>query len=99
MHLLQDVEVDLARPDISDQQKETFRDITKSCQVVLSELEATLNKYRSLGATEGGKTKRTLRRLQWDPNEIQNYRGRIIANLAQLNSFQNKINRSVYALP
>lgn len=95
VHVLQDIEVDLERPDISDQHKDKFRDITENCRDVLRELEATLAKYSCLGLKEGERVKRTLRRFQWDPSDIQNYRGRIIAHLTQLTSFQNKLNGSV----
>jgi hypothetical protein len=94
--VLQDVEDRLSEPDLDAQQEKELRDITNSCDNVLSELKQTLDKYSELKSAyvgAGSRAKRIWKRLKWEPDDIKELRSRIIANVTLWNAFQGKIDR------
>jgi hypothetical protein len=94
--VLQDVEVAISEPDLSNEHKKELREISNSCLNVLKILEETLGKYSELNSSSGGvrsKVKRMWKRLQWEPEDIKDLRSRIVANVTLLNAFQGRITR------
>jgi hypothetical protein len=73
-----------------------LHDIADGCRNTLDKLEETLNKYRELssGAESVGKrVKKGWKRLKWEPEDIQELRGRISSNIAFLNAFNSQLTR------
>jgi hypothetical protein len=92
--ILQDIEVALPGRELTDQQKAELHDIADSCRSVLKELEKTLVKYEQVGVASdriSNKAKRVWRRLKWEPEDIREFRSRIIANIALLSAFQDNL--------
>ncbi|OTB06199.1 hypothetical protein M426DRAFT_119710 [Hypoxylon sp. CI-4A] len=92
---LQDIEIELRgkKHVLRLQQRNNLKEILRSCNSVLSDIEKTLNKYRVLGSKPKGTKKaikRTWKRLNWEPGDIHVYRDRIILNATLLNSFSQQ---------
>jgi len=94
--VLQDVEVALSEPDLDAQQKTELREIADGCLNVLQKLEQTLETYSELQSGSrriGNRVKRVWKRLKWEPEDIEQLRSRIVANVTLLNTFQGKMAR------
>jgi chromosome segregation ATPase len=94
--VLQDVEVAISEPDLSNEHKTELREIANSCLNVLRKLEETLDKYSELNSgskSVRSRVKRMWKRLQWEPEDIKDLRSRIVANITLLNTFQGRITR------
>jgi hypothetical protein len=92
--VLQDIEVSLPGRELIDQQKAELHDIANGCRNVLRELEETLVKYEQVGLSSDRiikKAKRVWKRLRWEPEDIREFRSRIISNIALLSAFQEKL--------
>ena len=91
--VLQDIEVVLSETDLSTQQKTELREIVDSCFKVLLKLEQTLDKYGKLKLDPmriESRVKRVWRRLNWEPEDINELRSRIVSNVLLLNTSQGK---------
>jgi hypothetical protein len=92
--VLADIEVVLPGQELSDHQKVELQQIADNCRTVLEELEKTLAKYEEVGAASRSiskKAKRVWKRLKWEPEDIKEFRSRIITNIALLSAFQDRI--------
>jgi hypothetical protein len=92
--VLEDIEVVLPGRELTDQHKAELHDIADGCRSVLKQLEGTLVKYEDVGVASEGiskKAKRAWRRLKWEPEDIREFRSRIITNIALLTAFQEKL--------
>ncbi len=88
--MLQDVDIYLSECELSQQQEAQLRDISAGCSKVLNKLEQTLTKYVELDLVDGNlkkRAKRAWKRLQWEPDDIRDLRGRVTEHLALLNAF------------
>ena len=94
--MLEDVDVVLSAPDLTNEQKTQLREIADGCLNVLKTLEQTLDKYGELkpvSGSVGNRAKRLWKRLKWEPDDIGELRTRIVANIIFLNTFQGNIAR------
>ncbi len=94
--MLYDADIYLSEYELSPQQKTQLHDISAGCRRVLDGLEQTLTKYVELGMTDTTakkRAKKVWKRLQWEPDDIRDLRGRITENLALLNAFLGGIVR------
>jgi hypothetical protein len=93
--VLEDIEVILPGRELTDQQKVELHDIADGCRNVLKELEKTLVKYEQVGVASSDRisirAKRVWKKLNWDLEDIKEFRSRIIANTALLSAFQGKL--------
>jgi hypothetical protein len=92
--VLQDIEVVLAGRELTDQQKADLHIIADGCRNILRELEKTLVKYEQVGVASdciNNKAKRVSKRLKWEPEDMREFRSRIIANITLLSAFQEKL--------
>jgi hypothetical protein len=92
--VLVDIEVVLPGRELTDQQKEELHDIADGCRNVLKELEETLVKYEEVGVASeriSKKVKRAWKRLNWEPEDIKEFRVRIITNITLLSAFQQRL--------
>jgi hypothetical protein len=92
--VLQDIEVVLAGRELTDQQKADLHIIDDGCRNILRELEKTLVKYEQVGVASdciNNKAKRVSKRLKWEPEDMREFRSRIIANITLLSAFQEKL--------
>ncbi len=88
--MLQDVDVYLSECELSHQQAVQLRDISAGCSKVLNRLEQTLTEYVELDSADGSlkkRAKKAWKRLQWEPDDIRDLRGRVTEHLALLNAF------------
>ncbi|KAJ5747465.1 uncharacterized protein N7511_009161 [Penicillium nucicola] len=88
--LLQDVDIDLSRTDLTSTQQTKLQGIVKSSHDVLIDLETIISRYKHLDTIDGTKrsaAKRVWGRLTWEPSEIQELRSRISSNIGLLNLF------------
>jgi hypothetical protein len=76
-------ELEFLGPD----KKERLRRILNGCHNVLTELQALLEKFHSLGT----KNKRASDRLRWGQEEVVALRGRIVSNVVMLTSFKSSL--------
>lgn len=94
--ILQDIDFSLSDYELSDQQQTHLRDISSSCQNILSELEKTVGKYQELeykGGSLSWQMKRVWKRLKWEPEDIRELRERVTANVTLFNAFLGGISR------
>ena len=94
--VLQDAEIAISAPDLDAQHKTELREIADGCLNVLQKLEQTLDKYSELQSDSGrieNRVKRAWKRLKWEPEDIEELRSRIVANVTLLNAFQGQMAR------
>jgi hypothetical protein len=93
--VIQDVEVILPERELTSRQKTELHDIVKGCRNVLEKLNETLEKYQELDSSPktGRKARKAWKRLKWEPEDIKELRGRIVANITLLNAFQGRLAR------
>jgi hypothetical protein len=60
--------------------------VSRGCITVLTELDALMDKYKSLGTS-----RRTWDRLRWGQEKIESLRGRIVANVSLLSAFNSSL--------
>jgi hypothetical protein len=72
---------------LGPEREERLRRILGGCRDVLTELDALLEKFNSLGTS----SKRTVDRLRWGQEEVVALRGRLILNISLLNDFKANI--------
>jgi hypothetical protein len=92
--VLQDIEVVLPGRELTDQQKAELHDIADGCRNLLRDLEKQLVKYEQVGVAPdriSNKARRVWKRLNWEPEDIREFRSRMIANIALLSAFQEKL--------
>ena len=92
--VLQDVEVAIHGQELTSQQETELHSIADGCRNVLKELENTVDKYEQVGVIPDGinkKAKRAWMRLKWKPEDIREFRIRIIANVTLLGAFQERL--------
>jgi hypothetical protein len=92
--VLEDIEVVLPGRELTDPQKAELREIADGCRNVIKELEETLVKYEQVGEASdriSKRAKRVWKRLKWEPEDIRELRSRIIANIALLSAFQERL--------
>lgn len=73
-----------------------MQDIADSCRNVLDKLERTIHKYGELKSDTGSvgrRIKRAWKRLNWEPEDIKELRGRIGTNIGLLNAFNGRLTR------
>ncbi|TVY33521.1 Ankyrin [Lachnellula occidentalis] len=95
--ILVDADVACAQEALDDKQKMKLDDIDKSCRDVLDELQQLLDKNKEILSGSRGIGKRAVRvwkRIQWDPELINNLRSRITSNIVLLNAFNGQFTRA-----
>jgi hypothetical protein len=60
--------------------------VSQGCITVLTELDALMNKYRSLGSSG-----RTWDKLRWGQEKIEPLRGRLVSNISLLTAFNSSL--------
>jgi hypothetical protein len=95
-YVLVDIEVVLPGRELTDQQTAELHKITESCRDVFRELEETLVKYEEVGEPSdrtsiSKKAKRVWMRVKWKPEDLKDFRTRIIANVTLLSAFQDRL--------
>ncbi|KAF4445698.1 Ankyrin repeat-containing domain protein [Fusarium austroafricanum] len=83
-----------SKRELSSQQADKLKEISKGCLEVLKTLETTLNKYTELQSECDGmrkKAKKMWKRLQWEPDDIRDLRCRMVLNVTLLNAFYAKL--------
>ena len=81
---------------LTDQQQAELHDIADGCYKVLVKLNETLQKYQALDSTPrtlGTRAQKVWKRLKWEPEDIKEFRSRIVMNITLLNSFQARTAR------
>ncbi|KAH7194669.1 ankyrin repeat-containing domain protein [Fusarium oxysporum] len=79
-------------PDMK--QRETLQKVTDDSICLLNDLLARLDKYRVMGGSSTGMVhhaKKAWRKLNWDQNDTQDFRGRLSLNLELLNAVERQI--------
>lgn len=102
MIVLQDVEVVSSEAELDKQQKIDLEQIATSCKDVFKDLEKALDKYSELGSSSGSlgkRMKRVWKRLQWEPEDIREFRDRIVSNITLLNAYLGRVSRLVSISP
>jgi hypothetical protein len=95
-NILRDIEDFLPERELTSQQVTDLQDIAEGCRSVLNALRQTLEKYQELETSPkdlGKKARRVWKRLKWEPEDIKEFRSRIVSNIALLNAFQGKLTR------
>lgn len=96
-NVIQNVKNVLSDDELESQQLEELRHIATSCGHVLEELEQILHHFRELNSSGGSpvkKAKRALKRFNWEPEDIEQLRSRIMSNITLLNAFSLRITQS-----
>ncbi|KAF7885212.1 hypothetical protein EAF00_011030 [Botryotinia globosa] len=89
--VLQDIEDELSLPDLNAEQKSELKEIIFGCRDVLEKLQQTLSTYGEFKSDPRGcKAKRIWKRFQWEPDDIQELRSRVTANVTFLNALRVK---------
>lgn len=94
--VLEDVDINLSGCEISNEQQSHLESISTNCRNVLVDLENTVAKYQELeysGESLTRKLRRGWKRLQWEPDDVRELRGRVTANIALLNTFLAALSR------
>ena len=101
--VLDDVKVALPRRDLTSKQRKELVDILSGCYNILESLNKTLDKYEELksgcnmrdGQSRSfqSKVQRQWKRLRWEPDDIQEFRGRITSNTLLLSAFNGQLLR------
>ena len=94
--MLQDVDIYLSEYELSQQQVMQLCEISDGCSKVLNRLEQTLTEYVDLDSADGNlkkRAKKAWKRLQWEPDDIRDLRGRVTEHLTLLNAFLSGILR------
>ncbi len=94
--MLQDADVAFPKQELSKDQRRDLEDIDKGCRNVLDELQKILGKYSELGSecgSVGRRIKRVWKRFKWKPEDIDELRSRITANIGFLTAFNGRLTR------
>ncbi|KAJ4177991.1 hypothetical protein NW767_014970 [Fusarium falciforme] len=94
--VLQDVKLVLTEREPDPRERADLESIANGCRKVLEDLEKTLDKYCELEPEPksfGRGMKRLWKRLKWEPEDIAEYRSRIISNVTLLNAFSGRFTR------
>ncbi|KFY03097.1 hypothetical protein O988_01710 [Pseudogymnoascus sp. VKM F-3808] len=92
--VLQDADVAFPKQELNTDQKRDLEVIDKGCRNVLDELQRILDKHSELGSdcgSVGKRIKRVWKGLTWKPEDINELRSRISANIGFLNSFNGRL--------
>ena len=82
--------------DLTSQQKQSLEEIVHGCRDVLKQLKETLENYQELDSSAkgiSGKSRRVLKRIQWDQKEIDQFRSRVSWNIGAFGMFLGQITR------
>ena len=77
-----------------------LEEVSRGCHGVLDELEKTLTKYQELqskGGSLSDKTRRSWKRLMWEPEEIRGFRERITSTVTLLHTLLEEVSRYIYS--
>ncbi|KAI1421745.1 hypothetical protein F5Y12DRAFT_687267 [Xylaria sp. FL1777] len=94
-HTTRDIEVLLSGKDLSQPQEERLHELTKNCNHILEDVQGTVRKYSTLESKRSGireKASRLWNRLQWEPDDVRNLRGRITLSVASCTVFLGMLN-------
>ncbi|MCJ1313029.1 hypothetical protein MMC25_006705 [Agyrium rufum] len=91
--VLKETEELIAESTPTSNQKTQIGHLADGCRKVLEDLEALLNKYRSLGT----KSQRTWDRLKWGSEDIANIRTRLISNTTMISAYNVTVMNSSVA--
>ncbi|KAJ5493556.1 hypothetical protein N7463_009643 [Penicillium fimorum] len=92
--ILQDGDLQLLGQDINEHQQKQLGETSHSYEVLLNELQDTMEKYKAVeycGTSIHKKAKSIWRRISWELEEIGELRGRIVSNMTLLQSFLGAI--------
>jgi peptidoglycan hydrolase CwlO-like protein len=92
--VIHDVDVLLSECEPDAKQKTELQEIASSCHKILGDLEKALDKYDELQACSGNlgkRVKRVWKKLNGEPQDIQEIRNRITSNVALLNTYIARI--------
>ncbi len=78
--------------DLSESKREDLRRLINGCKSVLQELEALLERYKSLGT----QSRRPWDRLRWGNGQVKDIRQRLISSTASLTSFNTSLTKYVH---
>ncbi|KAL4782320.1 ankyrin repeat-containing domain protein [Aspergillus varians] len=88
---------DLDETEFDSKQRDDLNKVIQSCQDVLRDLEAKLNKMHILANDSTpdwkGRVYKTWRRVRWDQDEVNNSRSRIVSNISLLNLMVGNANK------
>lgn len=88
--VLEDTEKAISKRDFSSEESARLVSILDGCKNTLTELQVTLDKYKELESKQKktlSKTKRTWKRLKFEPEDIRELRDRVSDNISLLNIF------------
>jgi hypothetical protein len=82
------------KPAIKEREK--LQTISDDSICLLNDLLARLDKYREIGTSSKSmaqRAKKAWKRLNWDQDDVQDFRGRLSLNLDLLNSIERQLYR------
>lgn len=95
-NVLRDIEDILSEQELTDRQGKDLRGILQECHNVPNDVGRVLSKYYDLDSSPkklSDKSRRVWKRLEWEPNDIQDLRSRVTSNIALLNTFNGSLTR------
>ncbi|RFN48867.1 hypothetical protein FIE12Z_6922 [Fusarium flagelliforme] len=93
-NIIQDIRILLSEWEPETKEQERLQEIADKSTDLVDELLLRLNKYQEIGAsnlTIPERTRRAFKRMNWDQNEIQEWRDRMSLHLQLLNSCEKQL--------
>ena len=87
-----DIEDILSEQELTDQQDKDLQGILQECHNVLNNVGRVLSKYYDLDSSPKTLSDKS-RRVEWEPNDIQDLRSRVTSKIAHLNTFNGSLAR------
>ncbi|CCT73748.1 related to ankyrin [Fusarium fujikuroi IMI 58289] len=90
-NVLRDLEDVIPERALPEALSESLGDHVDVCTRLLEEIQAVLLKYHSLDG-KNGKTRKTWRRIRWEPDDIKDMRQRLTSNIVLLSTINDTLN-------
>ncbi|KAI0905418.1 hypothetical protein F4823DRAFT_627840 [Ustulina deusta] len=94
-HTTRDIEVLLSGQDLSKPQEERLHELTENCDLILKDVQGTVSRYSTSKSRRSGIRDRATRlwnRLQWEPDDVRDLRGRITLAVTSCTFFLEMLN-------
>lgn len=101
-NVLRDIEDILSEQELIDQQDKDLRGILEECHNVLNDVGRALSKYYDLDISPkkfSDKSRRTWKRLKWEPDDIRDLRSRVTSDVVLLNTFNGSLTTYLFMHP